>query len=317
MVIKDRLVKTCIHILRLISDKNLNINKIIKQTSSDRTYVIEAIKILERAKLVKRRKSESHKEMEFLVLAEMGSDLVNFMNSIDEFRKSFQSLTKTIDENFNLKEYYVIMRERFRQLSEEEETGIAQKPSKELLFSEKSLRMKLRARNWTNDEINSHFQWTNEADVFYMFSAQAFIMGLFNKYLSLSLRYGSVEITRAILTQKVIDSLNQHVADVHDVNINIMFREVHDVKAKFLHHNKYSDSAYIWSFLSFDREIRHYLKKFSEEDTVRPNHRSLPPTFNFTTRIKHRLLEKEVTDVMRSISNMYEFDPRWPGTSKI
>ena len=117
MVIKDRLVKTCIHILRLISDKNLNINKIIKQTSSDRTHVIKAIKTLERAKLVKRRKSDSHKQVEFLALAQMGSDLVNFMNSIDEFRRSFQSLTKTIDEYFNLEEHYVIMREVHRQLS--------------------------------------------------------------------------------------------------------------------------------------------------------------------------------------------------------
>ena len=98
MVIKDRLVQTCIKILRLISEKNLSINKIIKQTSSDRTHVLDAIQTLERAKLVKQLKSETHKEMRFLVLNQIGRDLVNFMNSIDGFRKSFQSLTKTIHE---------------------------------------------------------------------------------------------------------------------------------------------------------------------------------------------------------------------------
>jgi hypothetical protein len=283
----------------------------IAQTGiNDKTHLFEAIQTLENAKLLKRSRIRTTKQKKLLVIEQTGRDLVNFMNSIDEFRKSFQSLTKTIDEYFNLDEHYVIMSERMSR--EEEKTGITQKPSEELLASEKSLRNKLRARNWTDEEIDSHYRSAIQADVFYMFSAQTFIMGLFNKHLSLSLRYGSVEITRDILTEKVIDSLNQHVADVHDVNINIMFRHLHDVNAKSLHHNKYSDSAYIWSFLSFDRQIRHYLKEFSEEGTVRPNHRSLPPTFNFATRIKHRFLEKEVTDVMRSIANMYEFDYRWP-----
>ena len=306
MVIKDRLVKTCIHILRLISDKNLNINKIIKQTSSDRTHVIEAIKTLERAKLVKRRKSESHKEMEFLVLAQMGSDLVNFMNSIDGFRKSFQSLTKTIDEYFNLDEHYVIMSEAIRMSFEEEKTGITQKPSEELRANEKSLRNKLRARNWTDEEIASHYPSANEADKFHLGSARAFIMGLFNKYLSLSLRRGSTEISRAILIRKIIDSLNQHLADV--------YKHLHDVNAKSLQHNKDSDIAYIWLVFSFNRQIWDYLESDSEEDTVRTNHRSLPPTINFVPRIKNRFLQKEVTEVMRSIANMYEFEYRWPKT---
>jgi DNA-binding transcriptional regulator GbsR (MarR family) len=301
LVIKDRLVKTCIHILRLISDKNLNINKIIKQTSSDRTHVIEAIKTLERAKLVKRRKSESHKEMEFLVLAQMGSDLVNFMNSIDGFRKSFQSLTKTIDEYFNLDEHYVIMREVHRMLPEEEKTGITQKPSEELRASEKSLRNKLRARNWTDDEIGSHYYSAGEADKFHLGSARAFIMGLFNKYLSLSLRYGSSEISRAILIRKIIDSLNQHLADV--------YKHLHHVMN--LTHDKDLESTYVWLVFSFNRQIYDYLKDFSEDERVRTNLRGPPTTFDFVPRIKNRFLEKEVTDVMRSIANMYEFDSRW------
>jgi len=241
--------------------------------------------------------------MEFLELAQMGSDLVNFMNSIDEFRRSFQSLTKTIDEYFNLEETYVIMRERFRILSEEEETGITQKPSEELRASEKSLRNKLRAKKWTDEEIDSHYPLFSEADKFHLGSAQAFIMGLFNKYLSLSLRRGSTEISRAILTEKVINSLNQHVADVS--------KHLHDANAKALDHNKDSDSAYIWLVFSLNRQIRDYIEIYSEEDTVRSNG-AIPPTLNFVPRIKNKFLQKDVTEVMRSITNMYEFDSRWP-----
>jgi len=124
-------------------------NKIIEKTSSDRMHVFEAIRTLEKAELVERRKSESHKQVETLVLAQMGSNLVNFMNSIDGFRRSFQSLTKTIDEYFNLEECYVMLRELHRQLSKEEETGITQEPSEGHRASDKSLRNKLRAKNWT------------------------------------------------------------------------------------------------------------------------------------------------------------------------
>jgi DNA-binding MarR family transcriptional regulator len=290
------------HILRVISENDLHINEIIKQTSSDRTHVFEAIMTLEKAKLVKRRKSDSHKQVEFLVLAQMGSDLVNFMNNIDGFRKSFQSLTKTIDEYFNLDEHYVIMSEVFRMSREEEETGITQKPSEELRASKKSLRNKLRVRNWTDEEIGSHYYSTGEANKFHLGSARAFIMGLFNKYLSLSLRRGSTEISRAILIMKIIDSLNQHLADV--------YKHYHDVNAKS-QLSKDSDSTYIWYVFSLNPQIWDYLKGYSEEDTVRTNHRSLPPTFNFVPRIKNRFLQKEVTEVMRSVANMYEFDYRW------
>jgi len=234
--------------------------------------------------------------MEFLQLAQIGSDVVNFMNSIDRFRKSFQSLTKTIDENFNLKEHYLIMSELL--------SSTRQQASEDLCSSRKSLRNKLRARKWTDNEIKSHFMWAEEADNFHHGSARAFIMGLFTKYLSLSLRYGSVEITRAILTEKVIDSLNQHVADV--------YKYLRDVNAKSLHHNKDLDPVYIWLVFSFNRQILDYLKEFSDEEEVRTNHKSLPPTFDFVPRIKNRFLEKEVTDVMRSIVNLYEFDSRWP-----
>jgi len=221
------------------------------------------------------------------------------MNSIDEFRRSFQSLTKTIDEYFNLEEHYVIMREVHRHSSKIEEIGIKQyEPSEEIRVSKKSLRNKLRARNWTDKEIKSHFMWAEEADKFHYGSAQAFIMGLFNKYLSLSLRRGITKLSRAILTEKVIDSLNQHLADVYNMHLHGVNGNAKDLP--------------LWLVFSLNPQISDYLKVFSEEDTVRANHISLPPTFDFVPRIKNRFLQKEVTEVMRSIANMYEFDYRWP-----
>jgi hypothetical protein len=38
------------------------------------------------------------KQKKLLVIEQMGRDLLNLMNNIDEFRKSFRSLTKTVDE---------------------------------------------------------------------------------------------------------------------------------------------------------------------------------------------------------------------------
>jgi DNA-binding MarR family transcriptional regulator len=73
------------------------------QTSSDRSHVIEAIKKLEKAKLVKRRPSETRKQMEFLELEQMGNELSNLLKNIDEFRKSYRLLTESINKNFKFK----------------------------------------------------------------------------------------------------------------------------------------------------------------------------------------------------------------------
>jgi hypothetical protein len=120
-----------------------------------------------------------------------------------------------------------MMEETFRMFSEEAKTGITHQYSKAYRTSEKNLRNKLRARNWTDSEIDSHRQWSDEAHGFHYSSAYAFIMGLFAKYFLLSLKHASNEISRAILTKIIMNSLNLF-ADLYKYK---------SIKAKFLSHS--------------------------------------------------------------------------------
>ena len=57
----NRLVYTCITILRLLPGTGLNVGKVIEQTSSDRSHVIEAIEYLKKAKMVTKEEDPTHK----------------------------------------------------------------------------------------------------------------------------------------------------------------------------------------------------------------------------------------------------------------
>jgi DNA-binding MarR family transcriptional regulator len=308
LVLKDRLVETCVAILRLISDKSMSINKIILQTSSDRSHVIDAIKTLEKAKLVKRRPSKTRKQMEFLELKQMGEELANFIKSIEWFRRSFHSLAESIDKNFDSKEFGVMKKESLRMAGEERNTMIT-KRSKDYLMSEKRLKNKQKAKDWTDTEIYSHNLWFEEADDFQMYSAKAFIAGLFSKYISLSLKHGSNEVSRAILTKIVMDALNQHLTYTYK-----LFRRGSDKLFSDSEDKNYSDeltNGHITYIFSLNSEIRSYLEDFSEEETVYYNLRSTPPTFNFVPKINNRFLVNEVENVMKSIASMCEYDVEW------
>ena len=51
LVINDRLVMTSIKILSSLYNKNMFVNEIIEQTSSDRSFVIKTLRTLEKGRL--------------------------------------------------------------------------------------------------------------------------------------------------------------------------------------------------------------------------------------------------------------------------
>lgn len=279
----------------------MNINQIILQTSRDRTYVIKAIKTLEKAKLVKRRPSKTRKQMEFIELRQMGAELINFMKNIEWYRKSFHSLSQSIDKNFDFKEYSIMNKERLRMTFEEKKTDFSE-ASNEYLMSEKLLRNKQRAKGWADTEIGSHNQWIEEADEFQSKSAGTFIAGLFTKYMSLSLKHRSNEISRTILTKIVMDALNQHLTYTYKLLRHNFAKSRPDSEARE------EANLHIRSMFSLNSIIWDYFNYFSEERTVYPDRKSTPPTFWFDPKIKNRFLVTDVVNVMESIANMFEYD---------
>ena len=62
----NRLVYTCITILRSLPSSGLNVGKVIEQTSSDRSHVIKAIEHLKKAKMVTKEEDPNHKQRLFV-----------------------------------------------------------------------------------------------------------------------------------------------------------------------------------------------------------------------------------------------------------
>jgi DNA-binding PadR family transcriptional regulator len=77
----NRLIGTSKHILGLLSKGDTNVNQIIKQTSSDRTYVINVIKSLQQEGLVSERVEGALKK-KIQSLTELGLEIAKILKSV-------------------------------------------------------------------------------------------------------------------------------------------------------------------------------------------------------------------------------------------
>jgi DNA-binding MarR family transcriptional regulator len=89
---QDRLVEYSIQILSLLFYSSpLNVNKIIKGTKSDRSFVIKLIKRLQREGLIEPNKA-SHKYLKLKQLTNLGLELARIIDNIKKYNKSYAEL---------------------------------------------------------------------------------------------------------------------------------------------------------------------------------------------------------------------------------
>ena len=81
LVINDRLVITSIKILSSMYKKNMFVNEIIEQTSSDRSFVIKTLRTLEKGRFIESIKSKSHKQKKVKQLSQLGQELANLITA--------------------------------------------------------------------------------------------------------------------------------------------------------------------------------------------------------------------------------------------
>jgi DNA-binding MarR family transcriptional regulator len=179
----NRLVITCIHILRLLLNNNTNVNTIIKQTSSDRTHVHRAIKTLERAQLILETKTPAHRQKKIKRLTSLGQEVAEINQSLDKFNMYYSELRQKIKENFNIPEH----------------------------IDEKKHKSMLLARGWDNDEINHYNDWTEEAITFEAASASVIVEALINRYAVLLARFNPNKEAKEILIRVITDALTKYL----------------------------------------------------------------------------------------------------------
>src|SRR5918911_976046 len=94
----DRLLETSKKILRLLFDKNLHVNEIIRQTSPDRSHVIATIKTLEREGLIARSgRTKKGKEI-VKQLTELGHELVDMSRNLEQWKNAYFELRRAYEE---------------------------------------------------------------------------------------------------------------------------------------------------------------------------------------------------------------------------
>ena len=90
----NRLVNTSKHILRLLFDKNLHVNEIIRQTSPDRSYIISTVKTLEREGLIAQNKRTKKGKEIVKQLTELGREIAEIIKSIQLCYESCDGLKR-------------------------------------------------------------------------------------------------------------------------------------------------------------------------------------------------------------------------------
>ena len=170
----------------------MSINAVIKQTSSDRSHVEEAIKILVRGKLATEDKDQNHKQKRILRLTHLGEELAELMKYIEQFNLSYSTIMKIVKENFELHENL--------------------HPS--------TFANKLRAKGWNPEEISSYFKWAAGSKNFGINSGYIFIVALCVQYISQLFKAGRNEIARTIVTRIFTNTLNQRGSAIYSSEIS-------------------------------------------------------------------------------------------------
>jgi DNA-binding MarR family transcriptional regulator len=85
--------------LQQLDSTGLGVNRIIKQTSSDRSYIIKIINILKKAGLVTKPNSRQGRTKE-VNLTEVGNRITKLIGNVQTYTQSLQKLDKAVQQQF-------------------------------------------------------------------------------------------------------------------------------------------------------------------------------------------------------------------------
>lgn len=101
-VMNDRMVAMAISILRSLSREKLGTNQLIEQTSSDKSFVENTIKALNRSKIIKRTRSHEHRQKKINELDHSGQEIIKVLHCIEQYNKSYIEFYKVFKEKLPL-----------------------------------------------------------------------------------------------------------------------------------------------------------------------------------------------------------------------
>jgi hypothetical protein len=177
-----------LEILRSAKDTGLGVNEIHLQLVAttkvnNKPYIIEYIKELERANIIKTKES-THRQKEIKVLSDLGHELADLRHGITSFMSSYLELKQ------NIKQRYVMRT-----------TNLDEKAKMSILLK----------RGWSRRDANWYDHLDKEAKDFEQSSATAFINALIVKYIQIPSRFHINDISRMILVKIITAPLENQI----------------------------------------------------------------------------------------------------------
>jgi DNA-binding HxlR family transcriptional regulator len=115
--VENRLVIYSMKILRVLLKGSTHVNDIVKQTSSDKTYVLKVIKILQHERLIIETKDDRHSQKKIKQLTDLGQELTKLMENVDDYKNSYSKLMERRKKYFTsseIKKAYSVVEDDIR-----------------------------------------------------------------------------------------------------------------------------------------------------------------------------------------------------------
>ena len=204
----NRLVYTCITILRSLPSSGLNVGKVIEQTSSDRSHVIKAIEHLKKAKMVTKEEDPNHKQRLFVKPTSLALELRKVMNGMQEYNKWYSVLDQELKKRFQTS------------FAKNKGTGDV-----EILTHDKeTLRIILKERGYAPDEIERSLEDVYETSLGIrklLNQSPRFVINLLVFKYDTLLKFEPNQPAKLIIQNTLIDSITEVLKKIRVTHANI------------------------------------------------------------------------------------------------
>ena len=191
LVVSNRTVQTSKSILRILSGSEVIVSEIIKQTSSDRSHVLDILENLSKAGLIQQIKDPKHKQKKINKLTSLGVEYSRLIIDMEHFHKCYSNFDRCIKEN----------------LAGDEFLGFSPDDSDDYWGYFGVSTNKLKSRGWSKEERRCYEDLCVGADNVLRSSHTNILLALIYQYLLINRRDDMTNLAKILLNEIIIGEI--------------------------------------------------------------------------------------------------------------
>jgi len=209
-----------IQILRLLPDSGLHTNAIIKQTSPDRTHVINAIRFLESSHLIgiKDEKNWRFGQKKIIIPSNLGFEIKMLMDDLDRYHDAYSRFRQIQKEFEDVADPYKFQKKFLNEDSlsvvyHSQEYKVRDEIEANDLIKKREdvIRNKLKSKGWTDEEVELRGDTSDGLNSVQRFCDNNIFSALVHRYTFIFYRFDldKNEIVRNILTEIIVNEFRR------------------------------------------------------------------------------------------------------------